>query len=180
MSDIDSFASSLWEQSKRFLEKAGACASQSAEVAFLNSAIMLGFAALEAHINAVAEELSNSANVSVHDRGILREREVRIENGIFRLASASKFYRVEDRLLFLHAKFGDGPLDRKVSWWADLQTALKLRNDLTHPKVAAASNRSDVERALSAIVDALNALYVSVYKTPFPSFNRRLHSNMDF
>lgn len=179
MEDIDSFASSLWEQAKRFLEK-GASTSGLTETAFLNAAIMLGFAALEAHINAVAEEFVNSTNISVHDRGVLKEREVKLESGIFRLSGTTKFYRLEDRLLFLHAKVGIGPLDRKVAWWADLQSALKIRNDLTHPKAPATVSRSNVERALLSIVEALEALYQSVYKTSFPSYNRRLHSNLDF
>lgn len=178
--DIDSFASLLWEQAKRFYEKASEAVSEDARSAYLNSSIMLGFAALEAHVNAIAEEFANFTNVSVHDRGVLREREVRLEHGVFRLSGTTKFFRLEERVQFLHAKFGRGQLDRKAVWWADLQTALKLRNNLTHPKMPTMVKCHDVERALLAVIKALDALYQAIYDKPFPAYNRQLHSKLSF
>lgn len=90
MEDIDSFASLLWEQSKRFLEKAENAKSDQERSAFLNSSMMLGFASLEAHVNAIADEFANLASVSVHEKGIMKEREVRLENGAYRLSSTAR------------------------------------------------------------------------------------------
>ena len=180
MNDIDQFAASLLEESKRFLEKAVEASSNSERDAFLHAALMIGFCAFEAQINAIADEMSVGHGLSVHDRAVLQEKEVRLENGKFSLQKGLKIFRLEDRVMFLYARFSATKLDKTDTWWAELQKAITLRNQLTHPKSIPAITIDSVRDALTAIVEATDRSYRAVYKKPFPAAVRGLHSTMDF
>ena len=54
MSEIDAFATELFEEAKRFLEKAKEAVNAESERAFLHAALLLGISSLEAHINAIS------------------------------------------------------------------------------------------------------------------------------
>ena len=58
VADIDSFAIQLLEESKRFAEKCRLTTLDlEASCAFRHAALLLVFCALEAHVNAIAEEV---------------------------------------------------------------------------------------------------------------------------
>ncbi len=57
MAEIDELSVQLLEQAKRFLEKADESTGEG-ESAYCNAALLLGSCALEAHINAIADELT--------------------------------------------------------------------------------------------------------------------------
>lgn len=179
MADIDEFATSLFEEAKRFLEKADGEADPIARNAYLHASMMLAFCSLEAHINAISEEFSERPEFSIHERGILLEQEVRLEDGDYVLGGL-KILRLEDRLQFLHRKFSGTPFDKKVEWWTQLKDASKSRNKLTHPKDAHALTLDNVRSALTAIVAALDATYMVIYKKNFPAANRGLQSQLVF
>jgi hypothetical protein len=174
---IDEFASSLLEEAKRFLEKAAA--DYAGEQAHLHAALMLGFCALEAHTNAISDEFSTREDLSIADQSVLTERDIRLEHGEFKLGPL-KMYRLEDRILFLHLRFSGKPLDRNASWWSELSSAIGLRNQLTHPRAVPAITHADVSRAISAIIDTIDALFQAIYQQQFPAANRRLQSRLDF
>ena len=69
MSDFDEFASSLLEESKRFLEKASVADEKSTQDAYLHASLLLSFCSLEAHINAISDEFAGRPEFSVHERG---------------------------------------------------------------------------------------------------------------
>ena len=177
MHSIDEFAASLLEEAKRFLEKAES--SPEHERPFLHAALMLGFCGFEAHINATADEFSKRPELSIHERAFLLEQEVRFNAGEF-ISAGLKMTRLEDRILFIHLRFGGKPLDRSAPWWGDLIGALRLRNKLTHPKDAPEISVASVQSAIKSIIDAINVLFEAVYHRPFPVANRGLHSNLDF
>lgn len=179
MTAIDEFASSLLEESKRFLEKATEVTDTTASGAYLHAGLMLGFCALEAHVNSVSDELAQRDMFTLHERGLLLEQDVRLENGEFRIGGL-KMVRLEDRILFLHHKFVGSPLDKSGPWWGDLMGAIGLRNRLTHPKTAANITVQDVERAIAAIISSIDAIYKAVYGKPFPFVKLGLHSQMAF
>src|SRR5712671_3191574 len=104
MADIDDFATSLLEEAKRFFEKAVEAVDDIGRNANIHASLMLGFCSLEAHVNAIAEEFCNRPELSPHDKGLLLEREVRLENGEFTLGKF-RMYRLEDRILFLYRQF---------------------------------------------------------------------------
>jgi hypothetical protein len=178
LSEIDEFASSLLEESKRFLEKAQATSDDDAERAFLHASLMLAFCSLEAHVNAVADEISERPGISVHDRGILLERDVSLEKGEFTLGKGRKISRLEERMLVLH-RLGLKP-DPTGKWAGVLAGATVLRNKLTHPKMVPNITVAATVQALEAVIDAIDSLYRSVYNKEFPAANRRLQSKLTF
>jgi hypothetical protein len=179
LSEIDDFAGSLLEEAKCFLEKAEATDDQVARAAFLHAALMLAFCALEAHVNATADELSIRQELSIHERGFLLEKDVRFENGEFRLGGL-RMIRLEDRILFLHRKFGGVDLDRSASWWSDLASATTLRNQLTHPKCVPTISVEAVRVAVQAVIVGIDILFRAIYRRPFPVATRGLRARITF
>jgi len=181
MAEIDEFAAGLLEEAKRFLERAQDTTDAIAINANLHAALMIGFGALEAHINAVCEEVSVRPELSIHEAAFILEKDVGLNNaGEFVTKNVLKMTRIEDRILFLHRRFSQAPLDKSQTWWGALMGALDLRNKLTHPKDATPITVTAIASALQAIIDALNALYQAVYNRPFPSINRGLNSLLSF
>jgi len=181
MAETDLFANDLLEEAKRFLEKAGDSSDPSAKMASLHAALMLSFCALEAHINAIGDELSTQTSLSVHEKGILLERDVRLKEGDFRISNSSRMSKLEDRIELLYAKFSGTPLDRSMtSWSGRLSEAINLRHQLTHARTAPTISDAAVQGTMQAIIDTLDALYKVIYKRPFPSAGRGLTSRLSF
>lgn len=180
MSEIDDFARGLLEESKRFLEKGKESDDPHGKRANLHAALMLAFCSLEAHVNSIAEEVSMRADTSIHDKSVLLEKTVRLEDGVFALKDSLQMTRLEDRIQFIHRRFGGHPIDRTQVWWTHFLAAANLRNDLTHPKGVPAITEDGVSRAIQAIIDTLDAIYEAVYRTGFPAASRGLLSRLNF
>ena len=179
MAEIDKFASLLLEEAKRFFEHASETKDAEAHEAFLHAALMIGFCSLDAHINAVAEEMCDRKGVSLHERGILLEREIRLEEGEF-VEKGLRIYRLEERLFLLHRRFGKKPSGKNSIMPNTMDGAIKLRNNLTHPKDAPAISAKDVKVALGAIIDTIDKLYKSLFGKRLPAAARGLHSKLSF
>jgi len=180
VADFDLFANQLLEEAKRFLEKAKEAPDAPGEAANLHAALLLSFCALEARVNSIAEEFSIASGLSAHEKALLLEKEVRLEDEEYRMQQGLRMSRLEDRIEFLHAKFSGKPIDRSSVWWGQLGNAIDLRNKLTHAKTIAPVTRAGVGSALEAIIDALDVLYVAIYKRKFPSVTQGLHSSLSF
>jgi hypothetical protein len=180
VSQIDDFAQSLLKESKRFLEKAQSEESGEGASAYLHASLMLAFSSLEAHVNSISDDFVNRPEMTVHDKSILVEREVRLDKGQFTLSNTLKMVRLEDRIQFLHAHFSGKPLQGQIEWWSRLSDATKLRNQLTHPKEMVSIKPDTVERAIQAIIDTIDALYQAIYKLPFPAAVRGVKSTLSF
>lgn len=180
MSNIDDFASTLLEEAKRYLELGKEAGEPVARNAHLHASLMLSFCALEAHVNAVADEMAIRSHLSAHDLGILKEREVRLKDGAFNLTNDLKMFRLEDRILYLHARFATKPFNKTVAWWSHLKTSLIIRNRLTHPKDEVLIKVNEVEASLNAIIEAIDALYLGIYGKRFPAVMTGLQSRLTF
>jgi hypothetical protein len=180
VAEIDAFATQLLEEAKAFLEKARQSLATGSKEAYLHGALNLGFCALEAHLNAIADDFLTRSDLSPHERSILSEKRVDLENGKFRVTEQTQIYRLEDRLLFLCTRFSSKrPLDRTAPYWAQFREALYLRNALTHPKVPADVTEVVVDRALLAILQVLDVVYRRIYSKRYPGLRRGLHSTME-
>ena len=73
MAALSGFGSDLLEEAKQFLVKAGEAADPNTKKAFLHAALMLGFAAFEAHVNAISEDFLSRGDLDPHERGLLAE-----------------------------------------------------------------------------------------------------------
>jgi hypothetical protein len=167
--EIDLFARLLLEEAKRFLEKAKESEDDIARDANAHASLLLAFCALEAHVNAASNDFAGRPDLSAHDRAILFEQEVRLENGEFVLRPDHlKIFRLEDRLLFLYQKISGKAADRTSPWWAALGHALDLRNRLTHPKNVPKISTTLAETAIQAVIDTIDALYRAIYNEKFP------------
>lgn len=180
MTEIDHFAALLLNEAKRFLEKAAECDEDTEEQADLHAALLLGFCSLDANINAIALDFDRKKDLSAHDRSILFEREVQLDNGEFVDIDRLKMWRMEDRIQFLHKRLSGKSIDRTAPWWAELRAGNDLRNELTHPKTVPVITVEKVRRALQAIIEAINAVYLAIYKVKFPAANRGLISPLNF
>jgi hypothetical protein len=101
-------------------------------------------------------------------------------DGELRVTKRLKMYRIEDRLLFLCRRFSRKPIDRSSPVWADLVSAIRLRNNLTHPKGPVEITRDEVAQALRAILDILDYTYSVLYKRGYPTKRQGLESSLDF
>ena len=180
MADVDEFAQTLFEEAKRFLEKASVETKQEGTNAYLHAALNLGFSAFEAHINAIADDFLTRSELEVLEKSILSESGYSLRDGEYQLTGALKMYRLEDRIQFIYRRFSGKVLDKSSPWWSSLQNGLKLRNQLTHPKEAPRMSKKSVEEALQAIIDTLDVLYKSVYHTTYPVARRGLDSTLTF
>lgn len=172
--DADDFSIQLLEEAKRFLEKA---VEEPKAVAYLHAALIVGFSALESHLNAVAEEIA-AWDVTLLDQSVLLEREVRLDAGSWALGEA-RFFRLEERIKFVMIRFGEINATERA-WWSDLMEGTKVRNGLVHPRRAMELSTDLVTRYLQAILDALDDLYLAVFKKGHPSHGRGLQSTTDF
>ncbi len=180
MDSIDTFASLLLEEAKRFLELASEASEGEGVTANLHASIVLAFCALEAHVNAVSDEMALQKGLMAHEKSVLLEREVRLDNGQFRLKNDLKMHRLEDRILFLFARFTKSTLDRDAPWWGKLKESLKIRNQISHPKDVISLTKQDVATSIQAIIDCLDMLYHAIYGRRLPAAVRGLQSKMTF
>jgi hypothetical protein len=175
--NIDEFASQVFEEAKRFLEKYD---DPPHVPAYLHAAISLAFSSFEAHVNAISEEFLTRPELNVWERGFLSEKRVQFDDGEFSLLDNLKMEKLEDRLLFICRRFSTKPIDRTSPMWGNFRSALKLRNQLTHPKQVIEITKQQVSAALEAILEILDYTYRSLYKQPYPTKHLGLQSMLDF
>lgn len=176
--DADAFSVRLLEEAKRFLEKSTDAAGNE-RAAYLHAALMVGFSALESHVNGIADELSARPQTDLLAKSILLEKSVRLNKGQWELGTRDQYFRLEERISYLMDGLpkSDGATPE---WWSELKSGIKARNSVVHPREVVELSSSDVQRSLTAIVAALNDIYLSVFGKGHPSFNRGLQSTMDF
>lgn len=180
MGTIDEFASGLFEEAKRHLEKAGTEDSDAGKRAFCHAALLLGISSLEAHVNSLCSELALRSSLSVSEKSLLLEREYRFNKGRFELTDKLRIYRLADRIQFIFVRFTKKGAVPTASWWSGLKQAIELRNEIVHPKIASELTEPDVRRALTAVLDCLNEMYLGVFKKRYPAHGRGLTSELQF
>jgi len=182
MKDIDIFASELFEEAKRFLEKAQETENEVGKKAFLHAALLLGISSLEAHLNAVSDEMAERPDLGILELSILLEKGYFFEKGRFRLSNKLKMYNLIDRIEFIvnHFKLPGKGLDTSADWWGKLNQGIDLRNSLVHPKEKYIITYQQVEHAFEGILGTLDAIYMALYEQHFPALGRRLDSSMEF
>lgn len=174
MTEFDSFSIQLLEESKVLLEKAKVSEGFS-QVTYLHSSLLLAISTLEACINSITDELlidPYKDRYTVHEQGLLLEKDVRFERGNFVLSNSLKISRISDRIEFLYYKFTGQKLDGTFQWYTNLKSSIDLRNKLVHPKEDIQVTIPQVETAILSVMDTINELYIAVYKRKLPSYER--------
>lgn len=178
--DIDVFALQLLEEAKRFLEKAVTADADPERDAYLHASILLAFAAFEAHINSIAEDFLVRSELSIPDRSVLSEKEFLLDEGKWILTENLRMYRLEDRLEHLQRTFSTTSLDKSQPFWSHLKEGIHLRNRLTHAKELQPVSPDQVGRAIAAIIQSLDSLYLAIYERHLPAAARGLTSTHDY
>jgi hypothetical protein len=184
MKDIDIFAADLFEEAKRFLEKAKETEDDEGRKAFLHAALLLGVSSLEAHINAISDEMSERPNLSILDLSLLLEREYAFDHdkGEFKLTKKLKMINLIERIEFIVSRFtlSGKKLNTSEDWWSKLRQGIDIRNSLVHPKDKQVVTPQQIELAFEGILGVLDAIYMALYEQHFPALGRRFDSRMDF
>ena len=181
MAKLHKFANELLEEAKHFLEKAGDSNDSEGEKAYLNGALMVGFAACEAHVNAMCDDFLTRDELTAHEKGLLSEKAVKLVNGVFEVQTTLQMQRLEDKVEFLCRRFSVKPIDHNAPYWSKFKTAVRLRNELTHPKAGATPiGQSNVEGALGSIIEIINVMHLSLYSQKTPAYHRKLSSKLKF
>jgi hypothetical protein len=179
--DADAFSVQLLDEAKGFLEKAEEL-DDAGEVAlrdaYLHASLVVGFSALESHINGLAAELAPREGWDILEQSILLEKTVKFNKGQWTLGE-TQFFRLEDRLEFLFVSHGD-PEFKAASWWSVLHEGIITRNKFVHPKDTVECSVSQLKRYLDSIMEALNSLYMAIFKRGHPAYGRGLQSTLSF
>ena len=176
----DDFATLLLEEAKGFLAKYRSHREDPAAVAYLHAAMLLGYCSLEAHINNVAADFADRQELTIQEQGILQERNVELKNGQFKLTNTLKMVRIEDRFEFLYRRFQNRPLNKSERWWGLLKAGFDIRNAITHPRILRRVTEKEVTDSLKAVLEAIDVLFLAVYRKPYPGKGRQLDSSLEF
>ncbi len=125
------------------------------------ASLLLSWIAIESFINNMMADFASLPPdiFSLSERALLTERTVEFvdsgtEAGRFRVSDKTEYRRLEDKTLFLVAKFGTGmKLHKGGQLWQRFQEVKDKRNQITHP-------RRSQEMALT-LADAEDALEVA-------------------
>lgn len=106
------------------------------------ASILLSFIAIESFINNMMLDFASLPKglFSIHERGFLEEREVRLVSsgkkaGEFKITKMHQYRRLEDKILFLIAKFSkDSKVDKGASLWQRFERSKDIRDGLSHPR----------------------------------------------
>ncbi|OIQ24227.1 MAG: hypothetical protein BM562_18415 [Alphaproteobacteria bacterium MedPE-SWcel] len=179
MSEFIDYAKELMESAKGFAEKGKSEKDPKLKQAYLRASLMHGFSFLEAHLNELADHFRSGKTLPVHERGILLEREVRLDKGGFKLTATPKFSKIIDRIEVILKNFCSDVAAAKGDWFTELGTALHSRNKLVHPKEKHELSHKEVLKSLKAFIDCIDALFVAVFKKGFPYKGKSLEGGYD-
>lgn len=168
MADFVEYSRNLMESAKGFRTHAITLPEGEPKQAFLRASLLHACSFLEAHLNYLAEHFTTESTFSLHERGVLLEREIRFNRGVFQITDALKISRMTDRIDILLNKFTEDAATSKSSWYPNLTSTLKTRNALVHPKDSHILTEDDVELALLCVLDATDTLYNAVFKKGLP------------
>lgn len=170
MGSSDTFARELFEDAKLSLKQAKSVSSDTAKQRHLRHALVVAFSFLELQIEVIAQHFKANAFFSVHEQGVLAQREVVFEKGTFKLKEKTRYSRLADRMYLLQSKFKGSKLPER-EWWVPLMTATERRNDVVHPKGQVTLKETEIESALRAILSCANDLFEIVFGKGLPYFS---------
>jgi len=108
---------------------------------------------------------------SIHERGFLEEREVEFVSsgkkaGEFEITKRHQYRRLEDKILFLIAKFSkDSKVDKGTGLWQRFERSKDIRDGLSHPRKNGITTTSleDVKVALQTAREIIELVSEKVW-----------------
>ncbi|MGV2114246.1 hypothetical protein ACQZ46_23650 [Agrobacterium salinitolerans] len=168
MASVADDSNRRFDFAKALLARAKGATDDDDRRSFLEAAVIFAFSCLEGMLTDVFEHFAgNATNFDIFEQSIMNEKAVKVQRGRPVLAE-QRFQSIEDRLQYLFWKFSGEEFDTNKSWWPFFAEAVRLRNGLMHPKQSSAIETADAERALTAVLDAVNDLIETVFGKPWP------------
>lgn len=106
---------------------------------YLIGSILSAWISIESFVNNMLQDYAALPpnTFSVHERAFLEEKQVQFtrsgkDAGRFIMNKTPEFKRLEDKIMFLIAKFGGGNLDKGGQLWQKFERVKKKRNTLSH------------------------------------------------
>lgn len=177
--DLDDLASARFEKARRLLEKSQSEGNEDGKTAYLEASVLIAYSGLEAYLNAICEEIAGHPNVDLLTKSILLERKIEWTNGV-PILGALQYSRIDERVSFLIAHHTGDTNFRTEEWWSSFKESVQIRNQIAHPKKVLELNEALVTRCLKSALEALNSVFMAVYKSEFPSYRRETTSRMSF
>jgi hypothetical protein len=137
------------------------------------ASVLLSFISLESFINNMMEGFAELKEIfSIHEIGFLKELSVQLENsgkfaGEFIITNKQEYKRLEDKILFLIAKFSDGPrIDKGSQLWQNFMICKDIRDKLAHPRENKEIELSseDTKLVIDTITDVIKLVAGKVWK----------------
>ena len=156
-------------------EQAANCENLGRSLPYIIGSILNSWMALESFVNNMLFDFASlpASGFTVHERGFLEERQVRFsvsgsDAGTFKLEAAPEYRRLEDKVLFLTAKFGKNKLDKGTALWQRFEKIKKKRNVLSHLRRGddLVLSVADCDEAASVTKDLITMLSKEVWKKP--------------
>ena len=150
-------------------------ATHGAAMPYLIGSILTSWISIESFVNNMMQDYLAlpEGTFSVHETAFLQERQVLFNKsganaGTFSISKNSEFRRIEDKILFLIAKFGGGKLDKGGQLWQKFERVKKKRNDLTHYRRGLEVHLTlvDSEEAIELAKELIEFLSRRVWKKP--------------
>ena len=163
-----SYAEKLHNQALEAATDAGA-------MPYLIGSILTSWMSLESFVNNMMQDFTTlpERTFSVHERGFLEEKQVQFirkgdEAGKFSMGNAPEYKRIEDKILFLVAKFGGGKVDKGGQLWQKFDSVKKKRNALSHYRRDSdiELTSQDSQEAMDLAKELIEFLSKKVWKKP--------------
>jgi hypothetical protein len=126
------YAEKLHDQALNEANKDGA-------MPYLIGSILTSWMSLESFVNNMMHDFTTLPDkmFSIHERAFLEEKQLIFNRtgraaGTFSIEKTTDFKRIEDKLLFLLAKFGGGQIDKGGPLWQKFEKVKRKRNTLSH------------------------------------------------
>ena len=167
MTTSDEFARELFEDSKHALRQAKSISNEILKQRHFRHSLLSAFSFLELQIELIAQHFKNNDFFTLHERGIIAQKEIVFDKGVFRMKDVPRFSRLSDRMLLLQSKFAGSKLTER-SWWGLLLVATDRRNAVAHPRGSVTLNEAETERDLLAVLECANDLFQIVFGKGLP------------
>lgn len=167
MSSSDEFARELFEDAKQALRQAGVTSTEVVKQRHLRHSLLSAFSFLELQIELIAQHFRGSDFFTLHERGIIAQKEVVFDKGAFKMKEVTRFSRLSDRMLLFQHKFAANKLTERA-WWDPLLRATDRRNTIAHPRGPVELHENDIEKDILAVLGCANDLFEIVFGKGLP------------
>jgi hypothetical protein len=163
----DEFARELFEDAKQSLRQAKSTSTDLTKQRHLRHSLFASFSFLEMQIELISQHFKDSEFFTVHERGIIAQKEVSFDKGVFRMKDVTRFTRLSDRMLLLQRKFAGSKLTER-DWWAPLIKATERRNSVAHPRAPIVLTETQIEQDALAVLGCASDLFEIVFGKGLP------------